>query len=118
MENQQKTDMILTEERTLLAAERTFSAWIRTALAAMAGGLAIMRLISFKTESHRIMAHFAGQMLIFWGCVLIVLASIDYKNMHHKLSLASNYNRSQIRYFFIVLPLLFIALLMVLITLP
>lgn len=118
MKNEQNTDMILAEERTLLAAERTFSAWLRTALAAMAGGLAIMRLISFKTESHRIMAHLTGQMLIFWGCVLIVLASIDYKNIHKKLSLATNYNRSQIRYLFIVLPLLFIALLVVLITLP
>lgn len=118
MENQPKTDMILAEERTLLAAERTFSAWIRTALAAMAGGLAIIRLIAFKTESHRVMAHLTGQMLIFWGCVLIVLASIDYKNIHNKLNLAKNYNRSQIRYFFIVLPLLAIALLVVLITLP
>lgn len=118
MKNEQNTDMILAEERTLLAAERTFSAWLRTALAAMAGGLAIMRLISFKTESHRVMAHLTGYMLIFWGCVLIVLASIDYKNIHNKLSLANNYNRSQIRYFFIVLPLLFIALLVVLITLP
>ncbi len=110
--------MILTEERTLLAAERTFSAWVRTALSAMAGGLAIMRLIAFKTESHRIMAHVIGQMLIFWGCLLIILASIDYKNMHHKLRLANNYNRSQVRYFFIVLPLLLIAFLLVLITLP
>ena len=48
---------MLESERNLLSAERTFSSWVRTALTAMAGGLAILRLITFKTELHRVMVH-------------------------------------------------------------
>jgi len=118
MENQQRTDTLLSEERTLLAAERTFSAWLRTALAAMAGGLAILRFVIFKTEAHRIAAHIAGQILILWGCLIIVLASIDYKNMQRALQIKKNYKSSTIGYFFIVLPLLLISALLVWITLP
>ena len=67
MKNQEISDHMLAEERTLLAAERTFSAWLRTALAAIAGGVAILRLISFKTETHRIVAHIIGELLILLG---------------------------------------------------
>lgn len=118
MKDRPTVDMVLAEERTLLAAERTFSAWLRTALAAMAGGIAIVRLIVFKTESHRVIAHLTGQILIFWGCMIIILASIDYKNMRNKLLHAEHYKSSQLRYFFIVLPLLLIAALLVWVTLP
>lgn len=111
-------DMPLSQERTLLAAERTFSAWLRTALAAMAGGLAIVRLIVFKTEGHRILGHLAGELLILWGCLVLVLASIDYRKMQNKLTAAKNYKSSQIGYFFIVLPLLIISALLIWITLP
>ncbi len=52
MKNQELNNNILAEERTLLASERTFSAWLRTALAAMAGGIAILRLISFKSDTY------------------------------------------------------------------
>ena len=37
MKNQETETHNLSEERTLLASERTFSAWLRTALAAMGG---------------------------------------------------------------------------------
>lgn len=111
-------DNKLAQERTLLAAERTFSAWLRTALAAMAGGLAILRLISFKSDTHRIIAHVIGETLILWGCLLIVLSSIDYKKMRDTLVMAKNFKSSQIGYFIIVLPLLLISILLVWVTLP
>ncbi len=91
----QEIDKALSQERTLLASERTFSAWLRTALAAMGGGIAILRLISFKTDIHRIIAHIIGETLILWGCLIIVLASIDYKKIRNKLTLAKNYKSSQ-----------------------
>lgn len=108
----------LAQERTLLAAERTFSAWLRTALAAMAGGLAILRLIFFKTDFHRILGHVVGEMLMLWGCLIIVLASIDYKRMRNKLTAAKSYKSSQIGYVAIVIPLLIISTLLVWLTLP
>jgi putative membrane protein len=95
-DRQETTSLMLAEERTLLAAERTFSAWLRTALSAMAGGLAILRLISFKSEAHKIAAHILGEMLIFWGCLLIILASLDYKNTRDKLLLAKSYKKAHI----------------------
>ncbi len=118
MKNQEIINNSLAEERTLLAAERTFSAWIRTALAAMAGGLAVMRLISFKSEFHRILAHILGETLIIWGCVIILLASIDYKQTRHKLVLAKNYKSSKLGYLIIVIPLLLMSALLIWVTLP
>ena len=109
---------VLAEERTLLAAERTFSAWLRTALAAMAGGLAIVRLLVFKTEWHRIIAYIIGETLILWGCVLIVLASIDYKKTRDKLVMATNYKSSTGGFLVVVIPLFVMSVLLILLSLP
>ena len=117
MKNYDKNEE-LAQERTLLASERTFSAWLRTALAAMAGGIAILRLISFKTDTHRIIAHVIGEILILWGCLLVVMSSIDYKKIRDKLTIAKNFKSSQIGYIIIVLPLLVISALLVWVTLP
>jgi putative membrane protein len=118
MKNQEIFDIVLAEERTLLAAERTFSAWLRTALSAMAGGLAIIRLINFKSELHRIIAHIMGETLILWGCMVIVLAAIDYKKIHRILIRAKNYKSSQMGFLIMVVPLLFISALLIWVTLP
>lgn len=118
MKNQEINDNLLAQERTLLASERTYSAWIRTALAAMAGGIAILRLITFKTDFHRIIAHIIGQTLILWGCVLIVLASLDYKRTRHKLLLVKSYKTSTMGFVVILVPLLIISALLIWVTLP
>jgi len=114
--NNQETK--LAEERTLLAAERTFSAWIRTALAAMAGGLAILRLVIFKTELHRLIAHSIGILLICWGCLVVILSSVDYKKMRDKFMLAKSYKTSQLGVVIIVVPLLLISVLLIWLILP
>lgn len=114
----QNANNLLAQERTLLAAERTFSAWIRTALAAMAGGIAILRLMIFKTDFHRVIAHIMGETLIVWGCGIIVLASIDYKRIRARLRDAKNIKSSHIGYLIIVVPLLIISVLLVWVTLP
>ena len=118
MKNQEIFSTLLAEERTLLVAESTYSAWIRTALTAMGGGLAILRLISFKTKTHEIVAHIIGETLILWGCLVIVLASIDYKKMRNKLVLAKNYKSSELGFLTIVVPLLLISALLIWVTLP
>jgi putative membrane protein len=118
MNNPESFNNILAEERTLLAAERTFSAWIRTALAAMAGGLAVLRLIIFRSEFHRILVHIIGETLILWGCLLIVLSAIDYKNTRNKLVNAQSYKSSQLGFLVVVLPLLLISALLIWVTLP
>lgn len=113
MKNEQISDYALAEERTLLAAERTFSAWIRTALAAMAGGLAILRLIVFKTDLHRLIAHILGQSLILWGCLIIILSTLDYKKIRNKLMLAQNYKSSNLGFIIIVIPILIMSFLLI-----
>lgn len=118
MKDTENSKYVLSEERTLLAAERTFSAWLRTALAAMAGGLAVLRLVIFKTETHRIIAHTMGLTLILWGCLIIVLASIDFRNIRKKIDIAKNYKSSTLGYFVIVLPLVIVSILLIWVTLP
>jgi putative membrane protein len=118
MKNNDFNTTSLAEERTLLALERTFSAWLRTALAAMGGGLAILRLLSFKSETHKIIAHIIGEILILWGCLLIILSSADYKKMCATLPHAKNYKKSSFGFLILVLPLLVIAALLIWVTLP
>jgi putative membrane protein len=64
--------------RTLLAAERTFSAWIRTGLAGVGGGLVIVKLIPFKNVGHQKLAHIAGQLLVIWGAAIFAFSLWDY----------------------------------------
>lgn len=118
MNNQEHSAYVLAEERTLLAAERTYSAWLRTALAAMAGGLAILRLIIFKSETHRIIARIMGMTLILWGCVIILLSSIDYKKTRNRLKVAKNVKSSHLGFAIIIIPLILISALLIVITLP
>jgi putative membrane protein len=115
-ENSHET--MLAEERTLLASERTFSAWLRTALAAMAGGLAILRLIHFKTDTHRMVAHLIGEILILWGGVLIIFSAIDYKKTRSRLLTAKNIKSSHLGFTILILPLLVGSLLLIWVTWP
>lgn len=70
---------LLARERTRFSAERTLSSWIRTGLASVGGGFAIIRLLVFQAISHRIMANIIGEILIVWGIVILVLSLIDYR---------------------------------------
>lgn len=76
---------ILASERTRFAAERTVSAWIRTSLASIGGGFAIIRLLTFETINHRIIANAVGELLIIWGIVILLLSLIDYRKTCQKL---------------------------------
>jgi len=69
----------LASERTLLAAERTFSAWIRTGLAGVGGGLAVARMLLFKSFKHQVVTHVIGALLVLWGASIIIYAIIDYR---------------------------------------
>jgi putative membrane protein len=69
----------LASERTSLAAQRTFSAWIRTGLAGVGGGLAIARLLIFKSYEHQVVAHVIGALLVIWGASIFIYAIIDYR---------------------------------------
>jgi len=69
----------LASERTLLAAQRTFSAWIRTGLAGVGGGLAVARLLNIQSYEHQVVAHVIGVLLVIWGASIFIYAIIDYR---------------------------------------
>ena len=69
----------LASARTLLAADRTFSAWIRTGLAGVGGGLAVARLLIFTSYEHQVVAHVIGALLVIWGASIFIYAFIDYR---------------------------------------
>ncbi len=77
----------LAQIRTLLAAERTFSAWIRTGLAGVGGGLVIVKLIPFRNIGHQKAAHAAGQLLVIWGAAIFIFALLDYWATYKKLDI-------------------------------
>jgi putative membrane protein len=67
----------LASERTPLAAKRTFSAWIRTGLAAIGGGLAVARVLVFKSPAHELLAHAIGGLLVVWGASVFIHAIVS-----------------------------------------
>jgi len=75
----------LASERTLLAADRTFSAWIRTGLAGVGGGLAVARVLTFKSFEHQVVAHVMGALLVIWGASIFIYAIIDYRRTCSRL---------------------------------
>lgn len=76
---------LLAKERTRFSAERTISSWLRTSLASVGGGFAIVRLLPFELVSHRIMANVIGEILIIWGTIILILSLVDYRRTCKKL---------------------------------
>jgi putative membrane protein len=68
-------------ERTKLANERTFLSWIRTSLACIGGGIAIVRFIEFRLESHQVIAQISGDILILIGIVFLILSLMNYRKI-------------------------------------
>lgn len=65
--------------RTLLAAERTYAAWLRTGLACIGGGLAVIKLFLFRIPIHQTIAHITGQVLIVVGGLTFIFAAWNYQ---------------------------------------
>lgn len=102
----------LASERTLLSAERTFSAWIRTGLAGMGGGFAIIRLLSFQSFLHKIIANFIGGFLIMWGMGIFIFALVRYMKSVKRLQATTGFPVPIWGTTIIVFCLIFISLLL------
>ncbi|HRD56258.1 MAG TPA: DUF202 domain-containing protein [Parachlamydiaceae bacterium] len=82
---QEDKQILLALERTRLSNERTFLSWIRTAIACIGGGVAIIRLINFNQESHKLVAQIAGDILIGIGILFLVFSLINFKQLNHQI---------------------------------
>jgi putative membrane protein len=102
----------LASERTLLAAERTFSAWIRTGLAGMGGGFAIIRLISFQSFLHKMIADFIGEFLILWGMGVFIFALFRYLKSVKRLEVTVGHSISIWGTIVVACSLVFISMLL------
>ncbi len=75
--------MKFTEEQlkasTILANERTFSAWVRTGIAAELGGLAVSRFLILGLIHYRWVARAIGVILILVGIVIYIIALLSYR---------------------------------------
>lgn len=79
------TQVLLALERTRLSNERTFLSWIRTAIACIGGGVAIIRLINFNEESHKLVAQIAGDSLIGIGILFLVFSLFNFRQLNHQI---------------------------------
>ena len=82
-------------DRTLLSAERTFSAWIRTGLAGVGGGLAVSRALVFQSSVHQVIATVVAALLVIWGASLFVYAMIRYRRTCVRLAHECGAKQSQ-----------------------
>ncbi len=69
---------LLAIERNRLAALRTYNAWIRTGLAGVGGGIAVIKFVPFSSETHRMAADLIGEFLILWGIAIFFYALYEY----------------------------------------
>ena len=111
----ERTD--LASMRTLMAAERTFSSWIRTGLAGVGGGLAFTHLLIFETEWHRFVASIVGILLVLWGVAIFIYAAINYFYEVKRLDRTVNWQSHPIRLEFLCGMLILISLLALVLTL-
>ena len=107
----------LAEERTLLAAERTYSAWVRTGLSAIAGGLAIVKLVSFQSTAHQFIARLVGPILVLWGAGIFAFAFLSFRRISRSLEYKGVASLSPLSLGLITLVLILIAALILLLTL-
>lgn len=114
--NGAETQEQLARIRTLLAVERTFAAWIRTGLAGIGGGLAIVKLVTFRTLTHQIFSRIIGILLVVWGITIIVWGLINYKNSMKMLNRDNIYGIELNKLFFLS-PILIAAAILTLIVL-
>ncbi len=77
---------ILALQRNRLAAQRTYNAWLRTGLAGVGGGIAVIKFLPFAEPIHRFAANIAGQFLIFWGICIFLYALVTYIQIIKKLA--------------------------------
>lgn len=79
-----KDNMVLRDflalDRTIMANERTFLAWFRTAISLIAGGLAIIKF------SEDLIFLISGVILIGMGFVIGLIGTIRYIRIHKRLA--------------------------------
>lgn len=66
------------DDRTLMAEERTFSAWVRTGLTSLATGLAIVKLMPETQPAWIVPA--LGSVLVIVGGLAFAFAFLGYRN--------------------------------------
>ncbi len=78
--------LFLTEQNTLLAAERTYSAWVRTGLAFVGGGLAVGKALPQDNPLAHTLAIIAGLLLVLVGLMVFFFAARDYHRVCSRLA--------------------------------
>src|SRR5215207_5265411 len=77
-------DLDLDNNRTLLAAERTYAAWMRTGLSIAAGGIAIVRLLP-DPRRHTNVALAIGGAFVLLGVAIILFGARPYAGTTRRL---------------------------------
>lgn len=79
-----KTDLALA--RTVLAVERTFNAWIKTAIAFLAGGLGLVKLLGDQlVQPHGTFILLASALLVVLAMLIAGFAVHRYQRRMHRL---------------------------------
>ena len=83
-EQRKRTDLAVT--RTTLASERTFSAWIKTAIAFLAGGLGLVALMDEQLDGiHGILIVGASTILVGLSVLITATATVRYERRMRSL---------------------------------
>ena len=105
----------LAAERNNFAAERTFLSWIRTGLAGLVGSVAMIRVLTFTSPSHQMIAHTIGYLLLIWATGLFYIALCEYetatkvlKEAYPQLRIPLGRRRGVVAVLFVVVVLLLV----------
>lgn len=107
---------ILAMQRNALAAQRTFNAWLRTGLAGVGGGIAVIKFLPFADPTHRFAADLIGQILILWGICIFLYALFSYIQTNRQLSVMGEKDGKYLAIILITSCLVIIAITLFIIT--
>lgn len=82
----EKTQILLAIERTRLAAERTISAWMRTGLACVGAGYALIKFNILQTGQNIGFAKGLGALLLINGILIFIFALKNFKSSSKRFS--------------------------------
>lgn len=97
-------------ERTKLASERTFLAWLQTALGSIGLGILIARLLPTRLDDFFIKQ--IGLLMMVWGIAIIIFALKSYQKGYQKLKRLGIYQENIRKLRIASLALLFLSCLL------
>lgn len=74
-------------ELNRLSNVRTYLAWIRTGLASVGGGIAVIKWLTFDHPSNQVLSKVMGGLLVILGIAIFLMSMMQYRQSHREFGI-------------------------------